>query len=135
LSISGTKTVIVYGILSASAVAAEKIYGIFGHGVTSPAMTWMFLYPLLGGVALSLALLKFLPRIYHTPGFRIWYNLYNSGIAALTAGSFLKGVYEIAGASTGSAGIFMIAGALMSASGILGGTLSASLDKTKRIEN
>ena len=94
-------------------------------------MTWMFLYPLLGGLAVSLALLIFFPRIYALPGFRIWYNLYNSGIAALTTGSFLKGVYEIAGANAGSAGIFMIAGALMAATGLLGGILNVSRRKSQ----
>jgi len=43
------RTVWGYLLVSAAAVAFDKVYDVYGHGVDSAAMTWMFLYPLLGG--------------------------------------------------------------------------------------
>lgn len=36
---------------AAGCAAASAVYQAFGYGVTSPAMTWAFLVPLLGGAA------------------------------------------------------------------------------------
>ncbi len=81
-------------------VAVNYIYGLFGHGVRSAAMTWMFLYPLLGGTLLFGLLDPFLPQPRRVSCYRLCFNLYNSGIAALTAAAFLQGIVEIAGTGT-----------------------------------
>ena len=94
------RTVWAHLIISAAAVAFDKIYGIYSHGVDSAAMTWMFLYPLIGGALYCFLIGMFFPRITHSAGCRLFLNLHNSGIAALTVASLLKGVFEIAG--TGS---------------------------------
>lgn len=78
------------------AVILEKIYVLFGHGVTSPAMTWMFLFPLAGGLLIYLVN-RAKVDIEDAERLRSFSNLYHSGIATLTVGSFLKGVLEIAG--------------------------------------
>lgn len=90
------KTGITYLIATVAMVILEKIYRLFGHGVTSPAMTWMFLFPLAGGLLIYLVnrarlILKMQSDC------AAFSNLYHSGIATLTVGSFLKGVLEIAG--------------------------------------
>ncbi|MFZ2682963.1 MAG: hypothetical protein WAX62_03085 [Trichococcus flocculiformis] len=90
------KTGITYLIATVAMVILEKIYRLFGHGVTSPAMTWMFLFPLAGGLLIYLVnRAKF--DIEDAERLRSFSNLYHSGIATLTVGSFLKGVLEIAG--------------------------------------
>jgi hypothetical protein len=94
------KTVFVYLAISAFTFIINKVYAIFGHGVSSDAMTWAFLYPLIGGALFFLLLGLLLPRINYFAGYRLLYNSYNSGIAVLTVGSLLKGVMEIAGTNS-----------------------------------
>jgi len=113
------KTILVYLILSLAAIATDNIYAVFGHGVSSAAMTWMFLYPLLGGTVFYLLVELLLPRIYQFTGYRAFYNVYNSGIAVLTVGSFLKGILDIAGTNSPYVVLFSIAGWLFIASGLI----------------
>lgn len=94
------KTLIVYLIISILCMAVNKIYALFGHGVSSDAMTWMFLYPLIGGLLFYLLIKMLIKGISQISGYRAFYNIYNSGIAILTVGSFLKGVLDIAGTSS-----------------------------------
>jgi hypothetical protein len=105
-----SKTILVYLILSVIAVIVDKVYGIFSHGVASKAMTWMFLYPLLGGALFYSAINLFFPNIIKVTGYRVFYNIYNSGIATLTFGSFLKGILEIAGTNSDYLVFFYIVG-------------------------
>lgn len=94
------KTILVYLALSIITFTVNKIYAIFSHGVRSDAMTWMFLYPLIGGTLFYFLVSKLFHNINRYVGYRIFYNIYNSGIALLIVGSLLKGIMEIAG--TGS---------------------------------
>ena len=113
------KTTIVYLAVTISCVVIANVYALFGHGVRSDSMDFMFLYPLLGGSLgfLFVALLRpFLLQTRHLFFYkrgergesrlqirrcsRISYNLYNSGIASLTSAAMLTGIMEIAG--TGS---------------------------------
>lgn len=94
------KTVLVYFILSLAAIAVNLIYGLFGHGVHAASMTWMFLYPLLGGALLFLLLGIFFPSLRNAAGYRLFFNAYSSGIATLTVGGLLNGILEIAGTSS-----------------------------------
>lgn len=119
MSISGMnnthafKTIIVYILCGIGCIFAEKVYGLFGHGVRSAAMTWMFLYPLLGGGLLFLLLRFARPRIQRYGLYRLGYNLYNAGIATLTTGSFLQGILEIAGTASPYVTGFAAAGGLL----------------------
>lgn len=63
-------------------------------------MSWMFLYPLLGGALLFLLIDVLTPGINEIAGYRVFFNAYNSGIATLTLGSFVKGILDIAGTSS-----------------------------------
>lgn len=89
-----------YMVVSLFTIVASSVYGLLGHGVSSPAMTYMFLYPLIGGALPALPLWLLAGRGRHVPQSRVAYNLYNAGIATLTVGSFLVGVLEIAGTAS-----------------------------------
>lgn len=98
------KTAIVYLAVSILCILITNIYAIFGHGIRSDSMDFMFLYPLLGGTIVFLSVKLVLSRLLQKPHgigiSRVGYNLYNSGIASLTSAAMLTGIMEIAG--TGS---------------------------------
>jgi len=104
------KTIWVYFILTITAIVVDKVYGIFGHGVESTSMTWMFLYPLLGGVLFFFIIERFSPHIINFSGYRAFCNTYNSGVATLTFGSLLKGILEIAGTNSSYLVFFYVVG-------------------------
>ncbi len=112
------KTVFVYLILTVVTVAVDKIYTLFGHGVHSSAMSLMFLYPLLGGALFYFLLGLLMPQVTTYKIYRLFYNLYNSGIAILTVGSLLKGILEIAGTASPYTFLFTVAGWVGVASGL-----------------
>ena len=66
----------------------------------------MFLCPLIGGVGVFGAMRML--RLRPLPRFSI--NAYNSGIATLTVGSTLQGVFEIAGTSSPYEMVFAVVG-------------------------
>ncbi len=57
-------------------------------------MHYMFSVPLIGGILL-LGFLQFKPNLS-----RLTYNLWNSGIAIVTAGFLLRGIINLSGRST-----------------------------------
>jgi hypothetical protein len=97
----------------------NKIYGIFGHGVNSGFMTWMFLYPLVGGAFFYFLITIIMQNLKHSPGYRLFFNLYNSGLTLLTVGSFLKGIFEIAGTDSPYIICYFGGGVLLIAIGIV----------------
>jgi hypothetical protein len=111
------KTAAIFLAASLFCVIVNLIYGRYGHGVHSDHMTFMFGYPLLGGAAVYL-LIGALPKAW-LPG-RFAINAYNSGIATLTVGSALRGVFDIAGTSSPYQLVFTIAGIAMISLGVLG---------------
>jgi len=102
-----------------TAILLNSIYSIFGHGVSSAAMTWMFLYPLLGGSLFYFLLEGFLPGIKQIKGYRIFYNSYNSGIALFTLGSLLHGIVDIAGTNSPFVTIYYITGGIGVITGLI----------------
>lgn len=113
------KSILVYLIVAFAMIAVDKIYAIFGHGVSSDAMTWMFLYPIVGG-SLFFILIEFLvPGIDRIVGYRIFYNIYNSGIAVLTVASFTQGILEIAGTNSPYLTLYYRGGWLLIGSGLI----------------
>jgi hypothetical protein len=113
------KTIITYAIFSIFAIVVNKVYAIFGHGVSSAAMTWMFLYPLIGGALFYFLIYGLSNKINKFKGYRLFFNIYNSGIATLTFGSFLKGVMEIAGADSIYLKFYFVVGGLFIAAGLI----------------
>lgn len=102
-----------YIIASISAVIFDRIYSLFSHGVSSAYMTFMFLYPLVGG-ALVYCLIYFFQKNLKFENLRLSFNFYNSGIAILTIGSLLEGILQIAGTSSDYTIYYFIFGFLIS---------------------
>ena len=114
------KTLFVYLAVSAFCIIFNKIYGLYGHGVKSAAMSLMFLYPLIGGAMAFMLLRLLVPDAANVPKYRLYYNIYNSGIAALIIGNMLKGIFDIAGTSSQYTVFYFILGWLLSAIGVIG---------------
>jgi len=112
------KTAAIYFILSAVSIAVDNIYALFGHGVRSYSMSFMFLYPLIGGMLIFLLLGFIAPEVSGGRMYRSGYNLYNFGIATLTTGSFFKGILDIAGTASEYTVYFFIAGWSLAAAGL-----------------
>lgn len=93
------KSIVVYFCIAIFTLIFAKVYSIFSHGVYSKYMDLMFLYPLIGGAFIHVLLLLFTININYMK-YRIYFNIYNSGIALLTVGSLLHGILEIAGTSS-----------------------------------
>ncbi len=111
------KTVFVYFAIVLFCIIFDKVYALFSHGVSSASMSFLFLYPLFGGAVPFLLLWLFVPRASETKAYRLSYNCYNSGIAALTVQSMLNGVFEIAGTSSKYLTAFTLAGWAMVTAG------------------
>lgn len=86
------------------------IYNCFSHGVHSLYMTWLFAWPLVLGVFPS-TLIIFFKKLRRPDGLCI--NIWNSGVAAVTVSSMLRGIFEIAGTGSEYQKWLMRAGALM----------------------
>ncbi|MCM8711235.1 hypothetical protein M2651_09355 [Clostridium sp. SYSU_GA19001] len=125
------KTILTYFVLSVIAIVVNKVYAIFSHGVSSAAMTWMFLYPLIGGLFFYLLIYVFAGKILKFTGYRLFFNIYNSGIAILTFGSFVKGVLEIAGADSPYLVYYYAVGGIFIAAGLI--LMSIMAVKQKRV--
>lgn len=92
------------------------IYNQFGHGVKSVYMTYMFLCPLILGM-MFYGIVLFIPKSRDMS--RFTFNLYNSGIATLTIGSMLKGIFEIAGTASKLVNVYGILGSILMAIGFI----------------
>ena len=127
------KAVAVYVAAAAFCFVFQFIYGMFGHGVHSAYMTYMFLLPLLlgaggygGGTLLHYGIEKKNPAYTALQQNRQLNNLerlgcgmYNAGVATLTAGSCLLGIFQIAGTDSVYINDYFIAGALLCAAGLV----------------
>lgn len=94
------RQVIGYLLLAILVFVIERVYSIFSHGVSSLAMSMMVVTVLVLGVAGYRLLGLTLRKRFTKKGVNRFIRLYNSGIATLVIGQFLKGVLDIAG--TGS---------------------------------
>lgn len=72
----------------------SRIYESLSYGEVSVFMHYMFCATLVGGIVL-LGLLQIKPNLS-----RMTYNLWNSGIATITAGCLLRGIINLSGRST-----------------------------------
>ena len=88
------KTILWYTLLTVFFFVGSRIYEHFSFGETSAFMHYLFLIPLIGG-----ALLAALQLIVKGLS-RITLNLWNSGVATLTAGALYRGIVNLSGRST-----------------------------------
>lgn len=116
--------------MAAAAAAVDKVYGIYSHGVDSAAMTWVFLYPLVGGALYCFIIGRLIPSITNFVSCRVFLNLHNSGIAALTIAGLLSGVFEIAGTNSPHLFYYNAAGWGFIAAGLI--TMAAQIAVRRR---
>ena len=88
------KTILWYTLLTAFFFVGSRIYEHFSFGETSAFMHYLFLIPLIGG-----ALLVVLQLVIKGLS-RLTLNLWNSGVATLTAGALYRGIVNLSGRST-----------------------------------
>ena len=88
------KTVISYTVITIFFFAFSRIYEAFSFGEASVHMHYLFAVPLVGGIILVI-LLKALPQFS-----RISFNLWNSAVAIITAGTLFRGIVNLSGRST-----------------------------------
>lgn len=101
------KTVFVYSAVSVFCILFAFIYEQFSYGEHSYYMRMMFCVPLIGGIVPFLAVYLFKLKYKYS---RAAYNLWNSGIAALTCGCLIRGIIEISGRTTDYDMIYLILG-------------------------
>ena len=107
-----TKTTVkLYTFVTLFCIAFNYIYSLFGHGVSSPFMSYAFAFSLVLGV-FGFTLFGRL----HLDN-RIAFNLYNADIATLTIGSILRGIIDIAGADTAYPVYYFFVGTVLVAIG------------------
>ncbi|HEM3619086.1 TPA: hypothetical protein ACGO6Q_001636 [Streptococcus suis] len=89
-----SRTFISYLAMAAFLFIFSRIYESLSYGEVSVFMHYMFCATLVGGILL-LGLLQVKPNLS-----RMTYNLWNSGIATITAGCLLRGIINLSGRST-----------------------------------
>ena len=88
------KTATVYLILSIFLFIFSRVYVSLSYGEVSIFMNTLSLVPFIGG-GLLVGLLYLQPTLS-----RLSFNLWNSGVAVLTAGFLLRGIINLSGRST-----------------------------------
>lgn len=88
------KTILWYTLLTVFFFVGSRIYEHFSFGETSTFMHYLFLIPLIGGALL--VALQFMVKGLS----RLSLNLWNSGVATLTAGALYRGIVNLSGRST-----------------------------------
>ena len=94
----------------------SAVYEHFSHGVYSGYMVYLFMFPLFGGV-LPYAVLGLVQKIKCPSPTSA--KIFNSGVAALTVGSCVKGVLDIYGTSSSYLPIYWAAGISLMALGLV----------------
>lgn len=107
------KTVITYLVITLFCIAFNYFYSIFGHGVSSPFMSYAFVFSLILGVVGYVIIGRL--NLEN----RIAFNLYNAGIATLTVGSLLRGILDIAGADSAYPIYYFVVGTIFAMIGSL----------------
>ncbi|MCA9919380.1 MAG: hypothetical protein KC445_15580 [Anaerolineales bacterium] len=105
------KTVKIYIFTTLFCVVFNYVYSLFGHGVSSPFMSYAFAFGLVLGVA------GFITLGWLNVENRTAFNLYNAGIATLTVGSLLQGIFDIAGADASYPVYYFLVGTVLVAVG------------------
>ena len=107
-----TKTTVkIYAFSTLFCIAFNYLYSLFGHGVSSPYMSYAFVFSLVLGIV------GFIVFGWLNLENRIAFNLYNAGIATLTVGSILRGIIDIAGADTTYPVFYFLVGTVLVAIG------------------
>ncbi len=110
------KRIIPYTVWTIFCIVIAYVYSLFSHGVTSPYMTLLFLFPLVLGVLPAVFCLMFKKKV-QTHFFAT--HLYHTGVISLALSSILRGIFDIAGTSSIYQTALMIIGGLLLISGFI----------------
>lgn len=125
---AAAKRTLAYVIITMFTALCGGVYELFGHGVYSYYMLYAFAIPLVCGVLPNLiAAVRGLPKPH-----KVAYNLYNSGVATLTAGSVFEGVLEIYGTTNDLIYVYLIAGLTLLWAGIIAHIICGMIGKKYR---
>lgn len=113
---SEKKAFVITAAASVFCMIFTYVYYKFSHEVYSDYLSYMFLIPLVFGTLFYgvMTLCKSIPKLN-----RIAFNIYNSGIATLTVACMLKGILNIAMATSPYVIYFFIVGIAMLLVGLL----------------
>lgn len=114
-TISAAKTAFTYMLLAIFCALFGGVYECFSHDVYSFSIIYAFAFPLAGGSLPFFTIFLIKAKFYPCAFAR---NLYHSGIATLTAGSFIRGVLDIYGTTNGLIKYYSIAGIALVVTGI-----------------
>ena len=109
------KRSVIYFCISMFCAVFGGVYEIFSHGVYSNYMMYAFLFPLIGGTLYNLTLYCLRFRLQR--GLSLIF--YNTGIAALTIGSIVRGILDIYGTDNILANVYWYAGLVFVFPGIV----------------
>ena len=90
------KSVLVYLGVTIFLIILNYIYSLFSNNISSRYMTYMFIYPLIGGFFINLFII-ISKKVTEIKLFYVAKSIFNYGISTLVVGSFIKGIFEIAG--------------------------------------
>lgn len=93
----------------------SSVYFKFSHGVSSDYLVFLCAVPFVGGVLPYTAL--YLLKLY--PPYSLFAQMYNCGIATLTVGCCLSGVFDVYGSRCGYVPIYFYAGAILTVLGLI----------------
>ncbi len=106
-----------YVIITLICMVFSYVYLQFSHGVTSPYMTYLFLFPLVFGVLVGIMFCLFEKR---TTDYFWSSHLYHTGLTGMILSSILRGVFDIAGTASIYQTGLMIGGIVMLLCGVVG---------------
>lgn len=118
-SAAAGKTALIYLGVTVLCISFDRIYALFSHNVSSRYLSFLFLYPLLGGAAFYFLIWLLVPRAEELKNRHLAAQCYHSGIAALTAGSALRGILEIAGTASPYTPVYFFFGWTLTVLGLL----------------
>ena len=105
-----SKCLVTYLLITFFCALFGAVYEHFSHGVYSYYMIYAFMFPLVGG-ALPLGFLNVRKQTFRTNLFTR--NFYHAGIATLTVGSIVSGIFEIYGTTNKLIGYYWCIGILL----------------------
>lgn len=112
------KSIFAYSSVIIFLVVLNYIYSLFSHEVSSNYMTYMFIYPLIGGLFVhGCAMMN--KKMTQLQSFYIGKCVLNYGIATFVVGSFMKGVFEIAGTDSSYLIYYVYIGLLLVGIGVM----------------
>ena len=112
------KPAVIYFFTAVFAFIFDRVYSLFGHGVSSKDMSFMWLFLFCSGTVFYFILYVICNKTKRQPR-RYALNIYNSGTAVFVIGMLLHGIFEIAGTGSDFVLFYKITGIGFMAAGFI----------------